>query len=422
MAGDIVAFFGLNDKDFQRGLTKAAAAAGSLSAKVKMASGDIQKSFGKAAVGVQNIGMASFAAVGTAVALAGKAVSDYGEINSQVKGDIAAMGNMSSKMWQDIGRDIAGSIGMIKEWAGTIITSMEKARKAVVDFVAKGLSKIGLGSGDEPGAVFDAMMGIETQDAEIWAGSVIKKMKGELAAAGGDDLDAKLQAIEDERQKKADDLNKALALGGPRAATTTKSRNEMFALIDATAKQKSDALIDERLMQGAAELDRQDAERRKAIDEQARISDAELERERAQSNAQILLGFETRRLEVDTLRQNGEQREADLLEARLDAYQRIYEINHQTMIDEQDKASAIDAINRNLAARESTIMQGDQAVRGVTGSLGVGFGGIRGLASQVFGGEAGDSAKKQVKLQERMVRVLESIERKTGAGLAVFAP
>lgn len=422
MAGDIVAYFGLNDKEFQRGVAKAAAAAGSLSAKVNLVGGDITKSFTKAAFGVQHIGMASFAAVGTAVVLAGKAVTDYGEVNSQVAGELARLGSVGKSIWGDIGRDISGSLPMIRDWAGTVVSAFAKARNAAVDFLAREFRGL-IGSDEAHVAdVVAAQKGQEQQDAETKIKALIAKAGNDRSAAMGDSIPAQMAAIEQEYEKAAAELNKQFDVGGSLAAASSQTKTAAYAAFDQIRQAKKNALLDEKLGRDAAEQDRIDQEQQRAIAEQGRQSDREAAEAKEKQNAEILLGFETRRLEIDTLRLSGAEKEADLDEARLDAYQRIYEINRQTSLDEQAKADAVAAINRNLAAKEASLGTDTAAgvVGGPQGSLALGLAGVRGLSSQVFGSGAGDQVSKQTRLQERMVRVLESIERKTAQPVAVF--
>lgn len=425
MAGDIVAFFGMNDKDFQQGVRRAAASAGSLSAKVALTGGEITKSFGKAAFGVQNIGMASFAAVGTAAGLAGKAVTDYGSINSQVAGDIASMGRATSTVWRDIGREISGVTGELSVFFVKMVKGFNEGRKAAADFVAKGLRAIGWGNDQEGsiGEVLAAQKATETFDANMKMDALIRKSKSELLRNSGQNDAAQIESIKIARDKALEELETEMRTeGGPLFAASEDRKNQMRSLIKANTDAQIRAIEDERDARAAADTEAGDLAFQRGIQDQLRASDAESERERAASNSQIMLGFETRRLEIDTLRLSGQQKEADLLDARLDAYRRIYEINRQTGLDEESRRSAIEGINRNLAARESSIVAEGERVSGVNGSLGVGFAGVRGLSSQVFGSGAQDQQTRQTKLQERMVRVLESIERKQGAGAAVFAP
>jgi hypothetical protein len=342
--GDIDVIFTADDKDVAAGLERLKQKAGGFAGEWSKATAKVKEQF----TGFKNLGPAVGGAIAAGFALSTKAVLDYSQKNDMVAGSLNRMKLASDNLWTGMGRDISGLLG---GEAADFLRWVESARTSIVN---------GLVFWKDTDGIDGAMKATENMIKGAKEAALIRREELQIRAAmleseGKSVESAKIRALLEkestlERINGMNLTNSAEKAGliklaeAKRLQDVRKAEQDLADRNAANIKANTDAMI-----QIEAQLDREDAAKREAVelDKQARAA----AKERLELD---LAGYE-----IDALRGARSKEEIATMERELDLRRKITDIRSNDLLSAADKDRAINTL-RNLTAIETANIKPDR--------------------------------------------------------------
>lgn len=414
------AIYTLNDAQVLSGLDRVERAAMAHSGRMDRVFGQAQRSFERQIFGTGRLAAAVFSAVPAAFGLAAKALSDYEERWGSIGGGVRSFRDQWGLLWEDIGRDLSmtpadggGLIGWLRdvreqvtlgaaEWA-----QFANAALGSWGFLIGGLPALLTRGGEGAGEIDAAAAKRERQAQEIMGRAVTRDilLQGDINQVSRIEMEA-----EKYRETAAAAVDRLVA----ERKISLETQTQLKHLINIQAESRRVAGM-RRLEQEGERKANETAERLRRDDEAAlrREQDAE----RARLRAFDALGIDVEQTRIQTMRERGLAREADLAAARLDIEKQALDImeNENLSLDERNTLiAAARAAGDDLIA--AIAAGGGREERLSTRTLASGRA-SREVSRLVFGSEATTQATgrdTQLAETKKQTRLLEEIRDRVG--------
>lgn len=445
--GDMVATLGLDDRMFERGLRGAEQKAARTGSRIgsefgragRLAERDIGRSMDR--IGMRTARVAAGAlGMGSAVGAASRSIEAYAKISDGAAASVSRLEKAQRSFMESVGRDFAQS-GLVDDLA-TTIGMLESGRSSAVDFLtdlfggdAKGLrsaasldesvSKRMRGVAYREASGLDAEIAVaqatgDTERADELAAKRAGMVARASAAAAGltgealnEARDRAMRPFQVGREARARDrmleeFGLRQGIGFTRQETTARNigDGDEIARVNAERAYRSRMLTIER--SASMSPARRGLEETAASEEHAAaLRNIELEAEARKRAADQMLRYETRALEIGTLRTRGYGTLADRAEALLTYERQIDEVMSRRDISPDQRSRFVRAAQE---ARDQALGAGGG---GGDRSLAVGLG--PSVNAQVLGGGSGTPGEKSIVAElKRANQKLGKIEAKSG--------